>query len=268
MRAEALLDLGRHTEVLPDLGQLVREHPFRERLVGQLALALYRSGRQADALAALDAARTTLADELGLDLAPDLQELARRILRQDPALDPPVGGSGPPATPQPAAPPVDDPPATAAAVTAGAPVSLPPLIGRANQLAAVGGLLERGRVVTLTGPGGAGKTRLGAESARRWGRAVAWAGLSAATDPAGVVTAVAGAIGATLPPDGDPDDALRRWIGSREVLLGLDTCEHVAAQVAELVTTLVTGCPGVRVLATSRRPLGVAGELTWPVPPL
>jgi predicted ATPase/DNA-binding SARP family transcriptional activator len=269
MRAEALLDLGRHAEALPDLGQLVREHPFRERLVGQLALALYRSGRQADALAALDTARTTLADELGLDLAPALQELARRILRQDPALEPPApeprpavpaGTTAVPADGSPAAPPA--PPGT------GVPVSLTPLIGRANQLAAVAGLLERARVVTLTGTGGAGKTRLGAESARRWGASVAWADLSAATDRAGVVAAVAAATGATLPADGDPDDALRRWIGDREVLLGLDTCEHVVAPVAELVTVLVTGCPGVRVLATSRRPLGIAGELTWPVPPL
>ena len=266
LRAEALLDLGRHAEALPDLGQLVREHPFRERLVGYLALALYRSGRQADALAALDAARSTLADELGLDLAPDLQELAGRILRQDPGLDPPPTG-GPAAAPEPASPP--GPPAPAGtAIGTGVPAALTSLVGRDNQLAAVAGLLGRARVVTLTGPGGAGKTRLAAESARRWGGPVDWADLSAAADRSGVIGVVAAATGATVPPEGDPVDALRRWIGDRELLLVLDTCEHVAAAVDELVTTLVTGCPGLRVLATSRRPLDVAGGLTWPVPPL
>jgi predicted ATPase/DNA-binding SARP family transcriptional activator len=269
MRAEALVALGRYAEALPELSQLVREHPFRERLLGHLARALYRSGRQADALAALDTARVTLADELGLDLAPELQELAQRILRQDPALDAPVAASDPVPVPRAVAPPAGEVPTPRGTTPAtGVPVPLTSLVGRENQLAAVAGLLERGRVVTLTGPGGAGKTRLGAESARRWGPSVAWADLSAATDLAGVVPVVAAAIGANLPPDGDPADALCRWIGDREVLLVLDTCEYVVTPVEELATALLARCPGLRVLATSRRPLGVAGELTWPVPPL
>ncbi|WP_369138292.1 BTAD domain-containing putative transcriptional regulator [Modestobacter versicolor] len=279
LRAEAQLALGRHAEALPDLGRLVREHPFRERLVAQLALALYRSGRQADALAALETARTTLADELGLDLAPDLQELTQRILRQDPVLDAPAAGHDAP-TPAPVALPGGD--RTAAGPSerprgaatglppagAGVPASLTALVGRDNQLAAVAGLLARSRVVTLTGPGGAGKTRLGEESARRWGGPVSWADLSAVTDRPGVATVVAAATGATLTPGRDPVDALRRSIGDRGLLLVLDTCEHVVAHVDELVTALVSGCPGLRVLATSRRPLGVVGGLTWPVPPL
>ena len=87
-RTAALLELGRHDEALPDLRQLVRENPFREALHGQLALALYRAGRQADALRALEQARDALVDELGLDPSPELQRLAQRILRQDPALAP------------------------------------------------------------------------------------------------------------------------------------------------------------------------------------
>ncbi|WP_138731845.1 AfsR/SARP family transcriptional regulator [Modestobacter excelsi] len=269
-RAEALLAVGRHVEALPELSQLVHEHPFRERLHGSLAVALYRSGRQAEALAALEAARTTLADELGLDLSRDLQELEHRILRQDRALE-----VAPHDRAAPTAEHLDSAPARQARVaadpttTVGAvPPSLTSLVGREEQVAAVAGLLDRARVVTLTGPGGAGKTRLAAESARRRREQVWWVDLSAATDRTAVVDGVTAAAGAVLTSDEDPVAALARWVGDRDALLVLDTCEHVVAPAEELVTALVIGCPRLRVLATSRRPLGVAGELTWPVPPL
>jgi predicted ATPase/DNA-binding SARP family transcriptional activator len=270
-RAEALLAVGRHLEALPELSQLVHEHPFRERLHGHLALALYRSGRQADALAALEAARATLVDELGLDPGRDLQELEHRILRQDRGLElAPHGLLAPAAVVVPGSPPARQLPGGAGPTTGvgAVPPSLTSLVGREEQLTGVAGLLDRARLVTLTGPGGSGKTRLAAEAARRRGGVVWWVDLSAATDRVSVVDRVTGAVGAVVNADEDPVAALARWVGDHDALLVLDTCEHVVAEADELVTALVVACPGLRVLATSRRPLGVPGEVTWPVPPL
>ncbi|MGY1772756.1 AfsR/SARP family transcriptional regulator [Blastococcus sp. SYSU D00813] len=261
LRAAALLDLGRHGDALPDLGQLVRAHPFRERLHGQYALALYRSGRQADALQVLDRARTALAEQLGLDPGPELQELAGRILRQDPGL-----AAAPPASPP--APPLPSPEASPAPVPAGVPAVLTPLIGREAELAGVRSALAGHRLVTLTGPGGAGKTRLAIEAGEGSAGPVWWADLAPVTDAAGVAAVVATAVGTALATDEDPAGVLARWIGDRRALLVLDTCERVPEHVARLVLTLAPRCPGLRVLVTSRRPLGVPGELAWPVPPL
>ncbi|SHG86163.1 AfsR/SARP family transcriptional regulator [Geodermatophilus nigrescens] len=275
-RADALLALGRHDEALPDLAQLAREHPFRERLQGQLALALYRAGRQAEALAALHRARTVLAEDLGLDPGPGLAELERQVLRQDRRLDPPLD---PPLDTVPAArrAPVPDPapdsgPAPrppAPAEVPGVPVALTSLVGRDEQVAAVRRALGGSRVVTLTGPGGAGKSRLAAEVVRPpAGRGtVWWADLAAVPGGPGVGAAVAAATGTGLASD-DAAQELRRWIGGREAVLVLDTCEHVADEATRLVAVLTAGCPGLRVLATSRRPLGVPGELVRPVPTL
>jgi predicted ATPase/DNA-binding SARP family transcriptional activator len=276
IRGAALLALGRHDEALPDLGQLVREHPFRERLHAQLALALYRAGRQADALAALDRARSALAEELGLDPGPQLQELGRQILRQDPALDPvparhavpapPAVVAGPPSGPEaPPAPSVPDPPAAPEV-----PVALTSLVGPGDQVAAARDALGAHRLVTLTGPGGAGKTRLAAEAVRApaAGTAVWWADLGGVPSGSGVEGAVAAATGTGLASVEDAAGELRRWIGAREAVLVLDTCEHVVDAVGRLAAALLAGCPGLRVLATSRRPLGVPGEFVRPVPPL
>lgn len=262
-RAAGLLALGRHDEALPDLAQLVREHPFRERLHGQYALGLYRSGRQADALRALEAARAALVDELGLDPGPALQTLEQQILRQDPALDPPPAAAGPDPVP-------DAAPAAVPAVPSGlstAPVPLTPLIGRDEEVAAVRRLLADHRIVTVTGPGGIGKTRIGVEAVRSRDGVVWWADLATVPPGPGVEVALAAAAGTGLG-TGDAVSELRHWIGSRDVLLVLDTCEHVTGDLAGLLAGLLAGCPGLRVLATSRRPVGVPGEVTWPVPPL
>ncbi len=261
-RAAGLLALGRHDEALPDLGQLVREHPFRERLHGQFALALYRAGRQADALRALETTRVALVEELGLDPGAGLQTLEQQILRQDPALDPPPGAELPPASDAAPLPPPAPPP-----VVPGTPAPLTSLIGREEQVATVRRMLSEHRVVTVTGPGGAGKTRLAVEVVRGREGDVWWADLAPVTPGSGVDVAVAAAVGAGLA-TADAVTELRAWIGGREALLVLDTCEHVADSVNRLVVGLLTGCPGLRVLATSRRPLGVPGELTWPAPPL
>jgi predicted ATPase/DNA-binding SARP family transcriptional activator len=268
LRADALLALGRHHEALPDLVQLLREHPFRERLHSQAALALYRAGRQADALATLERAREALVEELGLDPGPDLQELEQRILRQDPDL-----AFSPPA-PRPVTGPEDDgPPAAPAAqhpappLPSAVPVALTSLVGRDEQVAAVQELLGGHRLVTLAGPGGAGKTRLAAEVVRprAGGGTVWWADLGAVAHESGVEAAVAAATGTGLASADDALEELRRWIGAREAVLVLDTCEHVVDAAGRLASALVAGCPGLRVLATSRRPLGVPGEVVRPV---
>ncbi len=263
LRIEAVLDLGRHDEALPDLARLVREHPFRERLHAQAALALYRAGRQAEALAALDRARSALVEELGLDPGPRLQELERRILRQDPELD----AVPPPSTPAPAAPPSPAARAPANPDAPGVPVALTPLVGRGDQVAAVREALGAHRLVTLAGPGGAGKTRLAAEAVRPPDpeRSVWWADLGAVPPGSGVEAAVAAAVGTGLASADDAVAELRRWIGDRAAVLVLDTVEHVVDAAGRLAVALVAGCPGLRVLATGRRPLGVPGELVRPV---
>ncbi len=271
IRGAALLGLGRHEKALPDLGQLVREHPFRERLHAQLALALYRAGRQADALAALDRARSALAEELGLDPGPQLQELGRQILRQDPALDAvPAQRSTPP--PPPPGPTTDPgpPPAPARPRPSEVPVALTTLVGAGDLVPAVREALATHRLVTLTGPGGTGKTRLAVEAVRApaAGATVWWADLGAVPRGSAVESAVAAAAGTGLASVEDAAEELRRWIGAREAVLVLDTCEHVVDAVVRLVAGLLSGCPGLRVLATGRRPLGVPGELVWPVSPL
>ncbi|HYO38005.1 MAG TPA: BTAD domain-containing putative transcriptional regulator, partial [Geodermatophilus sp.] len=238
LRADALLALGRPDEALPDLAQLVREHPFRERLHGQLALALYRAGRQAEALAALERARAALVGELGLDPGPRLRELERRILQQDPGLDAaPVAREAsvpPPATAP--APPLPARPVEESAPgpdVPGVPVALTSLVGREEQVAAVREVLGRHRLVTLAGPGGAGKTRLAAEVVRLPAGAgtVWWADLGAVRPGPGagpaVAAGVAAATGTGLASADDAADELRRGIGAREAVHVLDTSEHV-----------------------------------------
>ncbi|MEU7281209.1 BTAD domain-containing putative transcriptional regulator, partial [Streptomyces sp. NPDC045431] len=264
--AETRLELGEHHALVGELGELTARNPLRERLRAAHLRALYRAGRQAEALAAYADLRERLADELGVDPGPELAALHTAILRQDPELSPP--GPGTPDLPVPApatvvaAPPQASPPA--------APGQLTDLVGRAAALAAVRGLLATHRLVTLTGPGGVGKTRLAEETAARLtapGRPdgpaedVRFVGLAASGDVGEQVSAALG-----IREDGGLglEDALR----SRRMLLVLDNCEHVVDAVADLTHRLLATAPGLRVLATSREPLGVPGEAVWTVPPL
>ena len=259
-RVEADLMLGRHGELAGELDALVQAHPLRERLWGQLIVALYRSGRQGDALGAYRRARAVLADELGVDPGPELRRLESAVLSQDPALDAPATGyaasDGYPLGNLPAAP--------------GA------LVGRRAELEAVASLLQACRVVTVVGAGGVGKTRLAIEAARsRLGgyRDGVWLVELA---PIGEDTGVAGAVGATLgvaPGTGSGDtggilERLGEFLSHREALLVLDNCEHVIAGAAQAVHYLLARCPELQILATSREGLAVAGESQWPLPPL
>ena len=247
--------LGGEAQVLGELERLVRDHPYRERLRGQLMLALYRTGRQADALAAYRAARSALVDELGIEPSVELRQLHEAILAQDGALlqtDP-----GRPAAP-------------AAATTNGRapghvhlPVPATPLIGRERELAELMTLADSRRLITLTGTGGTGKTRLGvafaAGLADRYPDGVWWVPLAMV----GEARLVPAAIAAVL---GDIAD-LPMYLRGRALLLVLDNFEQVI-EAARAVAELLSGAPGCGVIVTSRERLGVAAEQEYPVAPL
>ncbi len=239
--------------MVAELDSLARDHPLRERLRGQQVRALYAAGRQADALAAYEDVRGRLADELGVDPSPALQEIHLRVLR---------------ATPEP----------RAAVGRTNVPAQLTSFVGRDDDLAAVTELLDRHRLVTLVGPGGAGKTRLAAETAVRVldrFRGGAWlVELAPVTDAAQIPQAVLGALGRPESPrreqpgQADALTLLVDLLADRRALLVLDNCEHLIEAAARTAAELLARCPQLRILATSREPLGITGEALAPVAPL
>ncbi|WP_432513465.1 BTAD domain-containing putative transcriptional regulator [Kineococcus sp. SYSU DK001] len=271
LRARLDLRLGRHREVLTDLADLVAAHPLHEDLRASLALALYRSDRQAEALAVLDEGRDLLGRDLGLDPGPALRRLRDRVLRQDPELDAPVQAPADqaPADQAPAdqVPAVPDPPRPPVAL----PVVPTPLVGRDPEIGALRDLLDRARLVTLTGTGGVGKTRLAAavaDAARpAFGAGVWFVPLATVTRAAGVLPAVARAVGLPQPTDEDAPGAVAARLATGRHLLVLDNCEHLL-EAAPDVATLVRACPDLSVLVTSRAPLRVSGEVEHRVAPL
>ncbi|MFI9594241.1 BTAD domain-containing putative transcriptional regulator [Nonomuraea sp. NPDC052265] len=275
-QAETRLALGQDV----DLADLVARHPLRERLRASHMKALYRGGRQSEALAGYQELRVRLAEELGLDPSPELAALHRAILRHDPSLTAP-------------------PPAAEAGPSTNLPAPLTALIGRDADLAEVAGLLADSRLVTLTGSGGVGKTRLALAAARRLafpdgsadGGAESRQGgfadgsadgafearpgpfadgvwlveLAGAADVAEAVAAVLG----VRDDDSVPlASRLAGVLGGGSALLVLDNCEHLVEQVAGFVSGLLRAAPGLRVLATSQEPLGVSGERVRVVHPL
>jgi predicted ATPase/DNA-binding SARP family transcriptional activator len=258
---EALVELrlaaGDHTGLVGELEGLVAEHPTRERLRGQLMVALYRSGRQADALEVYQATRAVLAEELGIDPSPELQRLQQAILVQDPALE--------------AATPRQQP-------RHNLPERLTSLVGRSEELREAAKLVEQHRLVTVTGPGGAGKTSLAVELARRlaagYPDGVWLVELAALRDPALLGEVVAVTLGLGEEPAGPGvappavTERLASFVADKGLLLVLDNCEHLVEACAGLARRLLQAGPAVRVLATSREVLGVPGEVVWPVPPL
>jgi predicted ATPase/DNA-binding SARP family transcriptional activator len=265
-RIDADLALGRHAAVVAELEHLVAAEPLRERARGQLMLALAGSGRQADALRVYDEGRRRLADELGIDPSPQLQRIHADVLVQRVA-----AGSGPPraSTGGPAAGHGSQPQRTARPL----PTPADTFVGREHELTRLGELLATERVVTVVGPGGAGKSRLALEVAR----AAAAAGpdltvhlveLAPLTEAAAVPATLAAGVGVGGSRDVPVVEALRSTLGSGGTLLVLDNCEHLLPAVSELTRDLVVSCPELTVLATSREPLGVAGEIVWPLPTL
>ncbi|HTI25464.1 MAG TPA: BTAD domain-containing putative transcriptional regulator [Kutzneria sp.] len=247
----AELALGRHGEVLGELAGLVVAHPFRERLWEQLMLALYRSGRQAEALAAFRRARSTLVEQLGVEPGTRLRRLESAILAEEPVQEPPV---------------------SVQTLGVGLPAELTSFVGREEELAKLGGMFAGGRLVTLVGTGGVGKSRLalrcaGQLSASVQGgvRLVELAGLH---DRALVPHAVAEALGVRDQSGRSPLDVLVDVLRDQDVLVVLDNCEHLLEACADFVTALLRGCPRLLMLVTSRQPLGVEGEQVLIVPPM
>ena len=265
-RVEADLMLGRHGELVGELEALCRAHPLRERLWELLMLALYRAGRQAEALRAYTEARDRLVDELGIDPGPALRELEARILAQDPSLAA-AGPAGLAAVPVPA-------PMT----TGNLREPLSSFVGRSAELEELSEAVRSSRLVTLIGPGGVGKTRLALEAAatlRQEHRDGAWlVEFASVTEPDGVARAVAGALGAAVaglvgpPSPASTVELIVRYLAGRSLVVVFDNCEHVIDQTAALAETLAGTVPGLRLIATSREPLGVPGEVLVPVGPL
>ncbi|HEY1565034.1 MAG TPA: BTAD domain-containing putative transcriptional regulator [Gaiellaceae bacterium] len=244
LRCDAELACGRHEALVAELETLTVEHPYRERFLEQQMLALYRCGRQADALEAYRAARGVLADELGLEPGPGLQELERAILRQEPSLAAPEA---------------------AARATRPLPVPPTPLVGRRLELAAVSALFrdEGARLVTLTGPGGTGKTRLGLAVAQalepELRHGAVFVGLAPVTSPELFLPTVAEALDVR-------ESEVVEHLRERRLLLVLDNFEQLLAA-APAVAELLAAAPRLWVLATSRAPLRLAAEQEYPVPP-
>lgn len=256
-RFDALLALGEGAALVADLEASVAAAPLRERRWAQLMLALYRAGRQAEALAAYRRARTLLSDQLGVEPGPDLRRIEARILDHDPQLDAP---ERPPSVP-----------AGSTPTTAGLPVPRTTFVGRRDELARIDAQLRDQSLVTIVGPGGVGKTRLAlaaAAAAAGFGPGrVAFVDLVPVV-PAFVVQSVAAALGITERPQQPLAEAIRDRLGSGGWLLVLDNCEHVIDAVSEFVESLMAACPGVVILATSRERLGASGERVVTVPPL
>lgn len=229
--AEARLELGEHGLLADELTEVVAAHPLRERLRAAHLRALYRAGRQGDALTGYEDLRTRLAEELGVDPSPSLTALHQAILRQDGSLEAPRRRTN-------------------------LPLPLTDLVGRAGAVADVRALLAAHRLVTLTGPGGVGKTRLAVEVASAFPEA--WLVEAGA---GGLVDAVAAELGVR---DEPLTDALR----ARDLLLVLDNCDHAVDEAAGFAADLLKAAPGVRVLVTSQVPLDVTGEVRYEVPPL
>jgi predicted ATPase/DNA-binding SARP family transcriptional activator len=245
---EVRLALGEHRELTPGLRSALADDPFRERFWGQLMLALYRSGRQADALETFQEARRVLADELGLEPGPELRGLQEAILAHDPAI---------------------------AAVPAARrrrgnlPAPSTSFVGREEELGQISALLQGNRLVTLTGPPGVGKSRLAAETARSLERdlpdgvwLVDFARAGGADDAVRLLAHAVDVRGS------DPLARVASRLRDATALVVLDACEHVLEEAARIASSLLAECPQVRILATSREALRVAGEVRAPVAPL
>ncbi|GAA3479004.1 AfsR/SARP family transcriptional regulator [Streptomyces yanii] len=297
-RLTAALALGRADEVLPELVALCADHPMDEPLQALRLRALRDAGRTAQALAAYEEVRTVLADRLGTDPGPELRALHAELLHQEPVRRPsnrppgqePAHAEG--RTPAPgravAEAPVTEPARIPASHAHGnLRARLTSFVGREDDIDALRDDLAQARLVTLLGPGGAGKTRLSQEAAESvapaWPDGVWLAELAPVDDPETVPEAVLTALGARETVlrgagaeelraaergAGDPLVRLTEHCSRRRMLLLLDNCEHVIEAAAALADHLLAHCPDLTVLATSREPLGVPGEFVRPVDPL
>jgi predicted ATPase/DNA-binding SARP family transcriptional activator len=256
---ESQLAEGHHAELVCELEQMVAANPLRERSRAQLMLALYRSGRQADALALYRRGRSLLDEELGLEPSPPLRQLEQAILTQDPALAF-IARPG-------------------SRVRHNLPARVTSFVGRDREQRELLRLIGRHRLVTLTGPGGAGKSslaaQLGASLVDVYPAGVWLVELAAVRDTPALEEAVAAVLGVRDAPRagamgiaGSVTERMTDFLRANELLLILDNCEHLVEPCARLAETLLRSAPGLRILATSRAALSIPGEAVWPTPPL
>jgi predicted ATPase/DNA-binding SARP family transcriptional activator len=278
------IGLGGHIAAVAELPVLIAAYPLRERLAELLMLALYRADRQAEALAVFDRTRRILNEELGIDPGHALRDIHQRILRADSTLiatgpETAHGATDAPYRESRLA----DLPGREQAITvqrlAGTqglgrlPVSVTSLLGREQAIGEVTRLVGQAgaRLVTLTGPGGVGKTRLavaiGERLAGRFSAGTVFVPLDAVTDPDLVPAAIGRAAGADLARTSAPLEAVAEAFGDGAWLLIVDNLEQVI-QAARYLGELLARCPRVRVIATSRTVLGLRAEREYPVPPL
>lgn len=251
-RSEARLALGDEGAVISELEGFARTEPLRERLWCLLMTALHHSGRQAEALRVGTEFRRHLREELGLDPSSTFVDLERVIISGDTGTG--VGGAG------------------SATPTARSPELVAPLIGRDDALREIEQSVGGARLVTLTGPGGVGKSTIAIEVARRLSGSfrdgVRLAELAPVTGHTAVVTAIAQSVHAERRSERSLTHAVLEVLGSQESLLVIDNCEHVIDIVGDFVGQVIRWCPSVTVLATSREPIGMPGEVVRSVAPL
>ncbi len=246
-RVDVLLAVGRGAEMVADLEAIVRRFPNRERPAVQLMQALYAGGRQSDALAGFHQLRERLDTELGVEPSEPARSLYVRILDQDPTLTP------------------------ARRTPGNLPRRATTFVGRTAELDGLRAALTGASLVTITGPGGVGKSRLALQAARGRGPApdgVWLCELAPLSDGSPVGHAVAAALGIKQRHGLSISETVVEYLSDRRLLLILDNCEHVLDPAADLADRILARCPDVSVLATSRERLGVDGEQVWPVPPL
>lgn len=245
LRAETLLKIGRPSDAASAIEPLLGDHPFRERPVAVLMRALATDGRHADALREFERFRRLLGDELGLEPSPELRALEASILRHDARTRPFVPAVGVPGN---------------------------SFVGRDAEIAKVRWLLERNRVVTLTGAGGVGKSRValhvaaGARAAYPDG--IYLCELARVSDPSAVAAAVASTLYVEEQADLSVAERVIEFLRLKRVLLVMDNCEHLVPAVSEFISAVLRRTPQVSILATSRERLGVDGEQRVPVGPL
>ncbi|MBQ1091483.1 BTAD domain-containing putative transcriptional regulator [Streptomyces sp. B93] len=251
---DAVIRCRRPADVLPELRTLTRLHPLRERFWAQRMLALYQCGRQGEAVQCFHEVSALLAEELGIDPGSELKTLHQRMLTAAPDLDPVLPRTS----------------VTGPGGRGNLPAETTTFVGRERELAETRRLLGLSRLVTLTGVGGVGKTRLALRAARHSAPAFpdgVWlVDLAAVTDAALVARAVAESLGLRDQSTRSAADAVAEHLRERRPLLLLDNCEHLVEAAAELVLRLLRAVPELRVLATSRERLGVPGEHVMPVP--
>ncbi len=261
-RVDALLALADHAGAIDELETCIASWPLREGFRAQQMLALYRSGRQPEALRAFHRFRSDLGDQLGLEPSDALADLEARMVRTDPTLDAP-----------PVAAPIGPPPVPADGTPMGnLPRRVTALLGRDVELSQLGEVLATVPLLTLTGPGGVGKTRLAMQLGERSTDAhpdgVWLCDLAPIREDALVAEAVTTALDVQRRQDRTTIEGLIEVLQSRRLLIVLDNCEHVLAPIREVIEAVLRACPDVRIVATSREPLGVDGETVWPLGPL